>query len=296
MQTKILITGGNGQLGRCLRESLSCELPDAVVVSTDVDTLDVLKPDDVEAMLANGNFTYIVNCVAYTAVDRAENDFEAASALNTRVPAILGHAAVRNNVKIIHISTDYVFPGTGTSPLKENDLTGPATVYGATKLAGEEALMEATSGDAIIIRTSWLYAATSPSNFVKTMLRLGLAGNQIRVVADQHGSPTNAEDLAHAITAIIASGRWDAGVYHYANGGVSTWYDLAKEALRLAGIESNITPITTDQYPTAAKRPSYSALCLDKISSTYPEATIYEWRESLGRCIDKIKQLNNKNS
>ena len=291
MQTKILITGANGQLGQCLCNVLASKYPEVIVVATDIDTLDASNADEVDAILASGGFSHLVNCVAYTAVDRAETDVDRATILNTAVPKILGSAASRHNVRIIHISTDYVFPGTGNTPLAEDAPTGPETVYGTTKLNGEKEILSRAGNNAIIIRTSWLYSASAPSNFIKTMLRLGAGDKPINVVNDQFGSPTNADDLAGAIAAIITSERWIPGIYHYANTGVATWYQLATEALRLAGCKTPVFPISTAQYPTPAKRPAYSALCLDKISQVYPEAQLFPWPKSLEQCIKRIKSL-----
>ncbi|MCH5347166.1 MAG: dTDP-4-dehydrorhamnose reductase [Muribaculaceae bacterium] len=292
MQIKILIIGSRGQLGECLQQALGRDFPEAVVVATDIDTLDATSPAAVGRLLDGGSFTHIINCAAYTAVDRAESEPQAAALLNSTIPGVLGRAASRYGCKIIHISTDYVFDGTGAAPLAEDAPTGPATVYGMTKLAGENALLDVAAEHSIIIRTAWLYAATGKSNFVKTMLRLARERDSLSVVADQVGSPTNADDLADAIVTILKTGRWIPGVYHYVNTGSANWHDLAVETLRLAEISTPVNAITTDLYPTAARRPAYSVLGTDRMRAVYPEVALYPWQESLERCIDKINRLN----
>ena len=226
-----------------------------------------------------------MNCAAYTAVDKAENEEEKAFKLNHDIPANLAEAAVSNHAILIHISTDYVFDGTSNYPYKETDRVNPVSAYGRTKLAGEDCVLSGSNN--IIIRTSWLYSAHG-NNFVKSMLKLGKERDTIGVVFDQVGSPTNASDLAaailHIIKKIINSGIKYSSLYHYSNEGICSWYDFAVAIMRFAGLDCNVKPITTDQYPLPARRPVYSVFNKSKIKADF-DLVIPHWEESLERAI-----------
>ena len=229
---------------------------------------------------------YVVNCAAYTAVDKAEIEKEQALAVNATAVGILAKAAKNHGARFIHLSTDYVFDGESETPLKEDHPVAPVNFYGETKLKGEqEALRE--NNESIIIRTAWVYSFYG-KNFVKTMLRLMAEKESINVVADQVGSPTYAADLANAILHIIDSGRWFPGVYHFSNQGVISWAQFAEEIRRRIHSSCLVNFITTDQYPTPAKRPRYSVLDKSKIVTTYGVA-LKPWEESLQTCLQKLK-------
>ena len=283
--TRILVTGASGQLGQCLHDILAKD-PDLDVTYTDSDTLDITDREEVDHFIRENKFDYIINCAAYTAVDKAETDDLRAAAVNTGAVGNLAQAADRNGVRVIHISTDYVFPGNGYRPYEENDEPYPRSIYGRTKLEGE-GLLTSFCQNALIIRTAWLYSQYG-SNFVKTMLRLANENKEINVVADQIGTPTYAGDLAQAIYDIIRSPKWVPGIYHFTNEGVASWYDLTKAIFEIQKRNVKVNPITTSQYPTPAKRPQYSVLSKNKIKNTY-KLDIPYWRESLERCLSLLK-------
>ena len=282
----ILITGAGGQLGRELLDLLTgCE--QYSVIPTDIAELDITNSEAVERFFDENTLDYIVNCAAYTAVDRAEDDEECALRINAEAVGNLAHAANRRGVKMVHISTDYVFDGETCRPYDETHPVNPLSAYGRTKLAGEERLMEITSGNGVIVRTAWLYSPHG-KNFVKTMLELGRSRDQLKVVFDQVGSPTYARDLASAIIAIIDAPEWMPGIYHYSNEGVISWYDFTKAIHRIAGITGcNVLPCHSSDYPTPAHRPSYSVLDKTKIKQTFG-ITIPYWEDSLRHCIDRL--------
>lgn len=273
-----LITGCKGQLGT----ELSKLLPDAICA--DVDVLDITDENAVQDFVKNNNIDVIINCAAYTAVDKAESDVELATKINIDGPRNLA----KTGAKIIHISTDYVFDGTNHTPYKTDDKTNPVSVYGKTKRAGELAVLE-NANIAVIIRTAWLYSANG-NNFVKTMRRLGGEKSELNVVADQIGTPTFAADLADAIVKIIPQMTVEnSGIYHFTNEGVCSWYDFATEIMKLSNLDCIVNPIKTEQYPTPAARPFYSVLDKDKIKSVFG-INIKHWKDSLIKCIN---QLNN---
>lgn len=283
----ILVTGANGQLGNSIR-LLADQHPQYQFLFTDVDTLDITDAAAVKAAVQDNQVNYIINCAAYTAVDKAEDNEELCRRLNSYAVGLLGKAAHEAGAKMIHISTDYVFSGTSCLPYKETDDTRPVSTYGRTKLAGEEVLMEVCP-DAVIVRTAWLYSEFG-SNFVKTVLRLGKEREELGFVFDQIGSPTYAGDLAAAILAIVACGERDAfipGIYHYSNEGVCSWYDFTVKILEIAGINSRVHPIETKDYPTRAVRPPYSVLNKSKIKQTYGIA-IPHWESSLRVCLERL--------
>lgn len=278
---RILVTGANGQLGNCLRKTFSND-KDLEVVYTDVQDLDITDREEVDHFIRENNFDFIVNCAAYTAVDRAETDDLKAAAINTVAVGNIAQAAAKHRVKVIHISTDYVFNGENYRPYEENDEPYPRSIYGRTKLEGE-GILTSFCQDALIIRTAWLYSEFG-GNFVKTMLRLASEHKSINVVADQIGSPTYAGDLADAIHHILRHNKWLPGIYHFTNEGVASWFDFSKAIFELAGKNVEVNPIPTSQYPTPAKRPLYSVLSKMKIKNTYGVNIPY-WRDSLKKCL-----------
>ena len=282
---KILITGAHGQLGSALSSLLQSTPYN--VVCTDYDSLDITNSEAVESFIGEGKFDYIVNCAAYTQVDRAEEDADNADLLNHIAVANIANAALNCGGRVIHISTDYVFDGNHFVPYVESDEPAPRSVYGSTKLAGERDLFDIAS-DSIVVRTAWLYSATG-NNFVKTMLRLGKEKDSIRVVYDQIGSPTYAPDLASAILTIIESETWVPGVYHFTNEGVISWYDFTKAIFRISGVHCEVSPILSSEYKTLAVRPHYSVLDKSKIKSVFGVNIPY-WEDSLQLCIKLLNK------
>ena len=277
----ILITGCNGQLGSEIR-LLEGNYPEQTFFNTDIEELDISDQNAVSAYVDNHKIDGIINCAAYTAVDKAESDKELCTTLNVMAPHFLSTAIEKRGGWMIQISTDYVFNGHAYLPYKEDDTPSPDSVYGSTKLASEFGVQKFCS-KALIIRTAWLYSSFG-HNFVKTMLRLGREKNELGVVFDQIGCPTYAADLAKAILDIITKGI-KPGVYHYTNEGVASWYDFAKAIHRIAGVSNcTVRPIHTSEYPTAATRPAFSVLDKTKIKETYG-ISIPHWEDSLARCI-----------
>ena len=291
----ILVTGCNGQLGNEM-QLLEQENPQHTYFNTDIatvetsgqmsqQTLDITNREAVEAFVKEHHIDGIVNCAAYTAVDKAEDNKQVCELLNATAPAFLAAAVEKRNGWMIQISTDYVFDGTHHTPYMESDDVCPNSTYGRTKLAGEQNVMKACRRT-MIIRTAWLYS-TFGSNFVKTMLRLGKEKAELGVIFDQIGTPTYARDLAAAIFAAIGQGICP-GIYHFSNEGVTSWYDFTKAIHRLAGISTcRVRPLHTSEYPTPASRPHYSVLDKTKIKQTYAIEIPY-WEESLKECIDKL--------
>ena len=280
----ILITGCNGQLGN---EMQLLEKTDKqnTYYNTDVQELDITDQQAINEFIEKHEIDGIVNCAAYTAVDKAEDNEELCTLLNTEAPAYLAHAIGQRGGWMIQISTDYVFDGTNHTPYTEDEDTCPNSVYGKTKLVGELNVQKLCE-QAVIIRTAWLYS-TFGNNFVKTMIRLGKERQELSVIFDQIGTPTYARDLAAAIMTIISKGIIP-GIYHFSNEGVISWYDFTKAIHRLAGINTcNVKPIHTAEYPTPAKRPHYSVLDKTKIKQTYNIEIPY-WEESLAECIAKM--------
>lgn len=287
MVMKILVTGGNGQLGMSLRKAAE-DSKDSYVF-TDVAELDITDKDAVMRAVAEGGFDVIVNCAAYTNVDKAESDEEMAELLNAQAVANLAEAIKQTDGTLIHISTDYVFGGSnGNTPRREDEAVNPTGVYGKTKLHGEEAI--AASGcKALIIRTAWLYSEYG-KNFVKTMLNLTSTKPELKVVFDQAGTPTYAQDLAGAIVTIIDGRHLDGneGIYHYSNEGVCSWYDFAKMIAKMGGNNScNIQPCHSDEFPSPVKRPAYSVLDKTKIKERFGLEIPY-WTESLEKCVNNL--------
>lgn len=279
-----MITGAYGQLGNALKRELAGD-SSLETIFTDVDTLDITDPTALNRFFDDNPVDMVINCAAYTAVDRAESDDLKAAAINTGAVGNLGQAAAKHGMKVIHVSTDYVFSGEGFRPYEENDEPYPQSIYGRTKLEGE-GLLTSFSNNAMIIRTAWLYSEFG-NNFVKTMLRLSDERDEINVVSDQIGTPTYAGDLAHAIHEVIQHERWQPGIYHFTNEGVASWYDFTKAIFEIAGKKTKVNPIRTSQYPTPAKRPLYSVLSKDKIKRNYGIEIPY-WRDSLCRCLSEL--------
>lgn len=280
----ILVTGANGQLGSELRKIGFSALDE--VFYTDVAELDITDYAAVEKFVKDKEIDTIINCAAYTAVDKAEEEPQLAAKINTEAVANLARAAAKEGCLLIHISTDYVFDGTGTKPYTEKDKPCPVSVYGKTKLAGEEAILKSRCFH-IIIRTAWLYSSFG-NNFVKTILRLAAERPEISVVSDQVGSPTYAGDLAAAIVGIMDSEERieHEGIYHYSNEGVCSWYDFAAEIVRLSGKECRVKPVTTAEYPTKTQRPAYSVLDKSKIKKTFG-IEIPEWKDALAKMMNE---------
>ena len=280
----ILITGCNGQLGNEM-QLLEKQHAGHTYYNTDVHELDITNQQAIETFCSEHHIDGIVNCAAYTAVDKAEENVELCELLNATAPGYLAEAMGRRGGWMIQISTDYVFDGTNHRPYVETDPVCPNSVYGCTKLAGEQAVMRLCP-QSMVIRTAWLYS-TFGNNFVKTMIRLGKEKSELGVIFDQIGTPTYAHDLAVAIFAAISQGV-TPGIYHFSNEGVISWYDFAKAIHRIAGIEGCcVRPLHTAEYPTPASRPHYSVLDKTKIKQTYHLEIPY-WETSLENCIKQL--------
>ncbi|MCF8302905.1 MAG: dTDP-4-dehydrorhamnose reductase [Bacteroidales bacterium] len=286
--TKILITGANGQLGRSIQK-LAPQYPSFDLVFTDVDELNITDYDQLEMAFNRYNPDGIINCAAYTDVDKAQEDQFNAEMLNTTAVRYISEYAHRFNTWLVHISSDYVFDGQGFRPYVETDPTKPFSFYGKTKLEGEYEMRE-NAEDGFIIRTSWLYSEFG-HNFVKTMLKLGRSKEELHVVFDQVGTPTYATDLARAILDMLSK-RLPSGhqTYHFSNEGVTSWYDFALEIMELAGISIPIKPIESKDYPFPTPRPHYSVLNKAKIKRDY-NITIPHWKASLRECLKELSDL-----
>ena len=292
---RILVTGKNGQLGKSINKVVNTGngknnyQQDNEFIFAGREELDLSSERSISHYFDRSNkFDVIINCAAYTAVDKAEEECELANQVNHLAVKQLANIVNEQKAKLVHVSTDYVFDGTGGKPYKETDKTNPINVYGKTKLAGEKALQEIMPTDAIIIRTSWLYSEFG-NNFVKTMLRLGKERDEINVVSDQIGSPTYATDLANAILDIAQNIEFkEVGqktqVYHYSNKGEISWCDFAKEIFKIAKVDCKVNPITTQQYPTPAQRPGNALMNKDEIVKVF-NIKISNWKSSLNTCM-----------
>ena len=286
---KILVTGGYGQLGNCLQK-LSGEFSDRFTFEfTNSETLDITDSFAVLNYFDDFKPDFCINASAYTAVDLAESEPEKAFAVNAEGVANLAEACKEHKTVLIHVSTDYVFDGETNLPYDEDNFTNPAGVYGASKRKGEELALE-INPKTVILRASWLYSEFN-KNFVKTMLNLFGTKDELNIVADQHGQPTNANDLAEAIMKIIESEPKTYGIFHFSNQPETTWYDFATKIAEFSDSKIKLNPITTDQYPTPAKRPARSTMSLDKIENTY-HIQPKHWEHSLQDCINILQ--NNK--
>ena len=288
---RILVTGKNGQLGKSIHKLVANTKQTDDLVFVGRGELDLSSESNINHYF-NNKFDIIINCAAYTAVDKAEEEIELANQINHLAVKRLAQIANEQKAKLIHISTDYVFDGESDKPYTETDATNPINVYGKTKLSGEKALQEAMPTNAIIIRTSWVYSEFG-NNFVKTMLELGKQRDELNIVRDQIGSPTYATDLANTILEIVRNKEFKeigqaTQIYHYSNEGEISWHEFAKEVFKMIETECKVNPIITDQYPTPAKRPKNTLMSKDKIAGTFG-VKILDWEKSLQVCIKNIK-------
>ncbi len=286
---KILVTGSKGQLGSKIKD-LSVDFQSFSFSFTDLDELDITNFNSVLDFFKFEKPDIVINCAAYTAVDKAEDDYENAFKINALGPENLAKACNVHNSKFIHISTDYVFDGKEREkPYLESDFTSPQSVYGSTKLEGENLVLKNLQ-DAIIVRTAWLYSEYG-QNFVKTMLNLAQSRTELSVVNDQVGSPTYAGDLAQAILQIsmqyFEENYWKSGVYHFSNLGKCTWFEFAKEIFKIKNINIKVNPVTSEEFPSKVKRPKYSVLDKEKIITTY-KIDVPDWRDSLKIVLEKL--------
>lgn len=284
--SNILVTGANGQLGNELRK-LSVTGLSRRFFFTDVADLDITDSRAVEEFVTEQKIQVVINCAAYTAVDKAEDDEITATKINAVAVKILAEACRDRQATLIHISTDYVFDGCAHHPYKEDHYVSPRSAYGRSKLAGEEAAL--TNPETVVIRTSWLYSAFG-NNFVKTMLRLGKERESLNVIFDQVGTPTYAADLAEAIMAVVDAGEQNnlkRGIFHFSDEGVCSWYDFAHEIMQLAGLKCKVNPIETKDFPSPTERPAYSVLNKARIKAAYG-IEIPHWRDSLVRCLEEL--------
>jgi len=282
---KILVTGANGQLGQCLQK-ISSQFEEFEFIFTDSETLDITNKEEVNDFFWQNAPDFCINAAAYTAVDLAETEVEKAFLVNADGTENLAEACSENNAQFIHVSTDYVFDGENNLAYTEEDFTNPLGVYGASKLAGDELALE-VNPCSVILRTSWVYSEFG-KNFVKTMLNLFATKDELNIVADQFGQPTNANDLAEAIMKIIKSEKITPGIFNFSNLGRISWFDFAEKIAELSKAKIKLNAIETSQYPTPAKRPKNSVLDLDKISKTYA-IQLKPWEESLEDCVQILQ-------
>lgn len=280
MQT-VLVTGSKGQLGNEV-QVLASSYSQFEFIFTDVEELDICDRKAVENYFAKRKIDVLLNCAAYTAVDKAEEDVELCYRINEKAVGILGEIAAEYGTRVVHVSTDYVFDGTSYRPYTEDMPVCPATVYGKSKLAGELLLMDVCPA-AVIVRTSWLYSSFG-NNFVKTMIKLGRERDTLNVIFDQVGTPTYAADLADALLQIVSADKFIPGVYHYSNEGVCSWYDFTIAIHQIAGINCRVLPIESKDYPAKTPRPHYSVLNKKKIKTNY-NIQIPHWEDGLRRCM-----------
>lgn len=280
----IIVFGASGQLGQCLK-TVCTEQGITNFIFPAEETANILDIQLLEALFAEYNPAYCINCAAYTAVDKAEDDIDIARRVNAEGPANLAQLCKKYNSVLVQVSTDFVFKGDVPQLLNEDDIAEPISIYGLTKLEGEQAIIDATEKH-YIVRTSWLYSEYG-NNFVKTMLKLGAERDVLNIISDQVGTPTYAIDLARALVTIITSGKEAFGIYHFSNEGVVSWYDFAKNIFDIAGTSVITNPIKTSEYPTRATRPAFSVMDKTKIKTTFG-ITIPYWRDSLITCINKL--------
>lgn len=282
----ILITGGNGQLGNEMR-LLSSESNHNTYTFTDVAELDITQLDAIRSFVSSNAINVIVNCAAYTNVDKAEDDIDLCDLINHKAVENLAVVAKEFDCVLIHVSTDYVFQGNGNLPCSEKELTAPLGVYGKTKLAGEEAILRIGCKH-LIFRTAWLYSEFG-NNFVKTMIKLTADRDLLKVVFDQVGTPTYAGDLARLIFTIVEKEQYkqNQGIYHFSNEGVCSWYDFAREISSIAGTVCDIQPCHSDEFPSKVKRPNFSVLDKTKVKTDF-QCVVPYWKDSLIKCINKL--------
>ncbi len=281
----IVVFGASGQLGNCLKTFAEKNSIASIYFPSETEA-NILDDNALKAIFEKYKPSFSINCAAYTAVDRAEDDREMALKINQTGAENLARHCAENGSALVHISTDFVFKGDKPALLSEDDVAEPINVYGQTKLDGELAV-KAILKEHFIIRTSWLYSEYG-NNFVKTMLKLGAERDELKIIADQAGTPTYAMDLAACIMHIIGSGNTDYGAYHYSNEGVASWYDFAKAIFDISDTRVKVLPIKTSEYPTKAVRPAYSVMDKSKIKQTFNIEIPY-WRDSLAICIDRLK-------
>ena len=282
---KVLVIGAGGQLGQCIKKIVA-ERNMAHVVFPEEGVADILNVEGLTALFEQVNPAYVINCAAYTAVDKAEDEADLAKAVNETGAKNLAELCNQFQATLVQISTDFVFEGNEVKLLKEDDIAKPISVYGATKLDGELAVIKALDQH-IIIRTSWLYSEFA-NNFVKTMLKLGADRDELNIIADQVGTPTYAIDLANAIFDIIQNSEKKYGVYHFSNEGVTSWFDFAKAIFDVSGTIVKVNPISTSAYPTKARRPHFSVMDKTKIKTDYNVKVPY-WLDSLKVCISALQ-------
>lgn len=286
----VLVTGGNGQLANCIKDAV-IGIKEYNFIYVDIENLDITDELAVDFFFNLTQPSWCINCAAYTAVDKAETEFEIAKKVNANGPKILAGASKKYNTKFVQISTDFVFDGIKGSIYTEEDLTNPISVYGSTKLQGEQATVDGVD-EHFILRTSWLYSEHC-NNFMKTMLRLGSERDELKVVGDQIGTPTYAGDLAALIIKLIRKDSKAYGLYHFSNEGVASWYDFTMAIFDIAKVNCKVLPINTDGYPTPAKRPKFSFMDKSKIKSIFNIEIPY-WRDSLKKVISKINSQETK--
>jgi dTDP-4-dehydrorhamnose reductase len=283
----ILVFGASGQLGQCLRYVAGLKQITSVIFLPEGEA-NILDTDGISKLFEQHKPAYVINCAAYTAVDKAEDDVDMARKINKTGAANLAVQCKAHGAVLVHISTDFIFKGDKPYPLVETDIAEPISIYGLTKLEGEQDIISILPQH-FILRTSWLYSEYG-NNFVKTMLKLGAERDELKIIADQVGTPTYAIDLAAAVLDIITSGSESYGVYHYSNEGVTSWYDFAKGIFDLAGSKVKAYPIRTSEYPTRATRPAFSVMDKAKIKTTFKIQIPY-WRDSLEICLEKLSSL-----
>jgi len=288
---KILVTGASGQLGQSLQAAVTMHQTSDVFIFADRSQLDLSQTKQIHSYLDKQPVDVIVNCAAYTLVDQAESNIEIANQINHLSAKKLAELAQHRQIKIMHISTDYVFDGLSSKPYTEDEATHPLSVYGTTKLQGEQAVQTTMDHNALIIRTSWMYSEYG-KNFVKTMLKLGREKSKISVVNDQIGSPTYAIDLAYVIMTILQShnfrqDQFETQLYHFANQGNCSWYKFAQTIFQMANINCELSSIVTSEYPLPARRPANSVLNSNKIQQDF-NLNIPKWEISLKKCIDRL--------
>lgn len=285
VQKNVLLTGAHGQLGREIEHFVNEGNYPFRFFYTDSNTLDITDKERVFHFIEENKIDFIINAAAYNAVDKAETDRDAIFAVNQLGAENISRAAAQYNAKLIHFSTDYVFDGSASVPYKENDKPNPISVYGISKLKGEEAV-KSFAKDWMIIRTAWLYSEFG-NNFVKTMIRLMNEKDELNIVSDQHGTPTYARDLAEMVLLILDESEWKSGIYHFTNKGETTWYDFARKIQELNRLDNcKLNPVTSEQYKTVAKRPKYSVLDKSKIESAF-RVVIPDWEDALIRFSKK---------
>jgi dTDP-4-dehydrorhamnose reductase len=284
--SKILVFGASGQLGHCLKK-VAAEQQVTDIIFPGEGEANILDEDGLEKLFENYKPKYAINCAAYTAVDKAEDDVDTARKVNRDGAANLARMCKNYGATLMHVSTDFVFEGNTTQPLTETDYAAPINVYGLTKLEGEQAVTELLP-EHYILRTSWLYSEYG-NNFVKTMLRLGAEKDELKIIADQVGTPTYAIDLAECILAIIKNDNGQYGIYHYSNEGVTSWYDFAMGIFDVSNTQVKVYPVRTSEYVTRAVRPTFSVMDKSKVKSTFNIKIPY-WRKSLEVCIKRLSE------